>query len=200
MLRCLFSFFFIFSFFWMKAHSLSKEEKILDNPVEFWDRHLSININYCGSIVEGDLLDIAYVTHVTFSTSFVILELIFSKVSYRTLYPICSHCINRFNNSNCHNMSINPFIPPICQLLCHRQPWRKLATLYHIGYLLLEHLLQFYLLLRAILIFSLFTSPNILTASPGPGKGCLVNNSWGTSRSLATFLTSSLYKSLKGSN
>jgi hypothetical protein len=33
---------------------------------------------YCGSIVDGGLLDTAYVTHVTPSTSFVILLLIFS--------------------------------------------------------------------------------------------------------------------------
>jgi hypothetical protein len=36
------------------------------------------DIGYCGSIVAGGLLDTAYVTHVTPSTSFVILLLIFS--------------------------------------------------------------------------------------------------------------------------
>ena len=56
-------------------------------------------------MVEGGLLDIAYVTHVTFSISLVILELIFSSVEYGSLaqsaviasidstthYPIESH-------------------------------------------------------------------------------------------------------------
>ena len=41
--------------------------------------------SYCGSIVEGGLLDMAYVTQVTFSISLVILELIFSKVEYGSL-------------------------------------------------------------------------------------------------------------------
>ena len=40
---------------------------------------------YCGSMVEGGLLEIAYVTHVTFSISLVILELIFSSVEYGNL-------------------------------------------------------------------------------------------------------------------
>ena len=43
------------------------------------------------------------------------------------------------------------------------------------------------------------TSPIILTANPGPGNGCLINNFSGTPKIFAIFLTSSLYNSLNGS-
>ena len=47
---------------------------------------------------------------------------------------------------------------------------------------------------------SFFTSPMILIAKPGPGNGCLPKILEGTPKFLPIFLTSSLNKSLNGSN
>ena len=45
-----------------------------------------------------------------------------------------------------------------------------------------------------------FTSPRILTPSPGPGKGCLYSISFGKLSASPNFLTSSLNNSLNGSS
>ena len=52
---------------------------------------------------------------------------------------------------------------------------------------------------RTVSTVSLFTSPMILTASPGPGKGCRFTISSGKPNSLPTSLTSSLKRFLNGS-
>ena len=50
-----------------------------------------------------------------------------------------------------------------------------------------------------ILIFSELTSPSILIAKPGPGKGCLFKIWFGKFKDLPTLLTSSLKSDFKGS-
>jgi hypothetical protein len=50
----------------------------MERMLETTERKMEKSYFYCGSIVAGGLLDTAYVTQVTPSTSFVILLLIFS--------------------------------------------------------------------------------------------------------------------------
>jgi hypothetical protein len=57
-----------------KRFDLTQMERMLETT----ERKMEKSYFYCGSIVAGGLLDTAYVTQVTPSTSFVILLLIFS--------------------------------------------------------------------------------------------------------------------------
>src|SRR6478672_6496564 len=149
-------------------------------------------------MVEGGLDDTAYVTQVTPSISFVILLLISRIKSYGNLVQFA---VIASVESTTLIITIWPYIrsspstptaisSPTAAYACQTLSYNP-ADISSSSTILLACF--------AIFTFSGVTSPIILTASPGPGKGCRFSKIAGTSNNFATLLTSSLYRLLSGS-